>query len=372
MNFLLLGNGFDLHHGLPTRYIDMIHVFRHLTENSEVSYKNVGEILDSYNFPTSVDNDDVLFEYYQTYNTALHKIDWDPGFSWAELAQNRWYQYFCYTNDKDLTWIDFELEIKHALECIEQEYSCEKHKDNNDGGNAVVKFLIPSEKLSKEKLVSLLYEELCVFKQAMCEYLHYFVDEMLTNLSASPAVDFVRDSCMIITMNYTSTFEKIYFPIRRYDFQKIVHYHGRVADGEGIVVGINSDDSDEYSNGKKPDTTYSHFKKYHQRINHNFDNEYIKTLQFQAYIDEQYKNDLYYTQSYISNKLFIIGHSLNESDADAIKKLFSICSNRVVYYHNPQALGEYICNLTRIFGRCELEDMRQKGKLTFTLLETKL
>lgn len=372
MNFLLLGNGFDLHHGLPTSYIDMIRIFRHLTENSDVTYRNVGEILDSYKSSTSDDNNNRLLDYCQTYDEALKNINWTSDFSWAKLAQNRWYQYFCHTNDKDLTWIDFELEIKHALECIEQEYSCEKHKDNNDGGNAVVEFLIPSEKLSKEKLVSLLYEELCVFKQAMCEYLHYFVDEMLTNLSASPAVDFVRDSCMIITMNYTSTFEKIYFPIRRYDFQKIVHYHGRVADGEGIVVGINSDDSDEYSNGKKPDTTYSHFKKYHQRINHNFDNEYIKTLQFQAYTDEQYKNNPYYTQSYISNKLLIIGHSLNESDADAIKKLFSICSNRVVYYHNPQALGEYICNLTRIFGRCELEDMRQKGKLTFTLLETKL
>ena len=103
-----------------------------------------------------------------------------------------------------------------------------------------------------------------------------------------------------------------------------------------------------------------------------FDNEYIKTRQNQTYLDELYKNNPFYTQSNSSNKLFIIGHSLNESDADAIKELFSICSNRFVYYHNPQALGEYICNLTRIFGRCELEDMRQKGKLTFTLLETKL
>ena len=157
MNFLLLGNGFDLHHGLPTSYIDMMRIFRHLTENSDVTYKNVGEILDSYKSSTSDDNNNRLLDYCQTYDEALKNINWTSDFSWAKLAQNRWYQYFCHTNDKDLTWIDFELEIKHALECIEQEYSYEKHKDNNDGGNAVVEFLIPSEKLSKEKLVSLLY-----------------------------------------------------------------------------------------------------------------------------------------------------------------------------------------------------------------------
>ncbi|UKI12213.1 MAG: hypothetical protein L6V84_05555 [Oscillospiraceae bacterium] len=62
-------------------------------------------------------------------------------------------------------------------------------------------------------------------------------------------------------------------------------------------------------------------KKYHQRINHNFDNEYIKTLQFQAYIDEQYKKMISIIRSPISAiNFFIIGHSLNESDADAIKK----------------------------------------------------
>lgn len=371
MNFLLLGNGFDLHHGLPTGYIDIMCIFRHLTENSDVTYKNVGEILASYKFSTSANDNNRLLDYYQTYDEALKNINWTSDFSWAKLAQNRWYQYFCHAKNEELTWIDFELEIKNALEGIEQEYSCEKHKDNNDGNNAVVEFLIPSEKLSKEKLVSLLYEELCVFKQAMCEYLHYFVDEMLPNLNPSPAVDIVRDACMIITMNYTFTFEKIYFPIRRYDLQKIVHYHGRVADGDGIVVGINSDDADEYSNGKKPDTMYSCFKKYRQRIHHNFDNEYIKTRQIQTYLDELYKNNPFYTQSNSSNKLFIIGHSLNESDADVIKELFSICSNLVVYYHNSQTLGKYIDNLTEIFGRCEFENMRQKGKLIFTPLETK-
>lgn len=373
MNFLLLGNGFDLHHGLATSYIDMIRIFRHLTENSDVTYKNVGEILDSYKSSTSDDNNNRLLDYCQTYDEALKNINWTSDFSWAKLAQNRWYQYFCYTNDKDLTWIDFELEIKHALECIEQEYSCEKHKDNNDGGNAVVKFLIPSEKLSKENLVSLLYEELCVFKQAMCEYLHYFVDEMLPSLKESDVIDdvidFVKDAHYIITMNYTSTFEKLYFPNKRYDFQQLVHYHGQVADGKRIVVGVNSNDADEYHNGKKPDTTYICFKKYFQRILYNFDRNYLKLIQKQNYINEKYKNDPIYIPSNKTNVLSVIGHSLNESDADLIRDLFSSCCKYNVYYHDFQALGGYIRNLTKIFGKQEFENMRRNGILEFIPLE---
>lgn len=130
MNFLLLGNGFDLHHGLPTGYIDMMLIFRHLTENSDVTYKNVGEILGSYKSSTSDDNNNRLLDYYQTYDEALKNINWTSDFSWAKLAQNRWYQYFCHAKNEELTWIDFELEIKNALEGIEQKYSCKKPKDS--------------------------------------------------------------------------------------------------------------------------------------------------------------------------------------------------------------------------------------------------
>ena len=207
----------------------------------------------------------------------------------------------------------------------------------------------------------------------MCEYLHYFVDEMLPSLKESDVIDdvidFVKDAHYIITMNYTSTFEKLYFPNKRYDFQQLVHYHGQVADGKRIVVGVNSNDADEYHNGKKPDTTYICFKKYFQRILYNFDRNYLKLIQKQNYINEKYKNDPIYIPSNKTNVLSVIGHSLNESDADLIRDLFSSCCKYNVYYHDFQALGGYIRNLTKIFGKQEFENMRRNGILEFIPLE---
>lgn len=373
MKFLLLGNGFDLHHGLPTRYIDMIRIFRHLTENSDVHYKTVGDILDSYfKSPAAVDESNLLSKYYRTYDKGLHEVAWASEFSWAELAQNWWYQYFCSTDDRDLTWIDFELEIQKALEDVER--ACSGGRD--DSGVRVL--LFSGRWASKEEFISFLYEELCFFKKAMCEYLHYFVDDMLPQLKASATVDFVKKAELIVTLNYTSTFEKLYISKNQCNLHRAMlsHYHGKVADKEKIVVGINSNESDEYCNGNKPNTAYICFKKYYQRILYDLDRSYMAGP---AFIRTSKQNDMnkmkeknvggtckkWIKERIEKDELFVMGHSLNESDADLIKDLFSRCTKISVYYHDLKALGDYICNLTKIFGRREFENMRQSSKLIF-------
>lgn len=44
MNVYLLGNGFDLHHKFPTRYIDFLHTVQFLSENSEQEFSMVGDV----------------------------------------------------------------------------------------------------------------------------------------------------------------------------------------------------------------------------------------------------------------------------------------------------------------------------------------
>ena len=45
MKVLLLGNGFDLFHHFPTRYIDFLSVVNFLIENYNSNFKNVGQVL---------------------------------------------------------------------------------------------------------------------------------------------------------------------------------------------------------------------------------------------------------------------------------------------------------------------------------------
>ena len=44
MNVYLLGNGFDLHHKFPTRYIDFLHTVQFLSENCEQEFSMVGDV----------------------------------------------------------------------------------------------------------------------------------------------------------------------------------------------------------------------------------------------------------------------------------------------------------------------------------------
>ena len=44
MNIFLVGNGFDLHHKFPTRYIDFLHTMGFLIQNKDETYTTIGKI----------------------------------------------------------------------------------------------------------------------------------------------------------------------------------------------------------------------------------------------------------------------------------------------------------------------------------------
>ena len=47
MNIFLVGNGFDLHHKFPTRYIDFLHTVGFLIQKQEEKYNTIGKIFSS-------------------------------------------------------------------------------------------------------------------------------------------------------------------------------------------------------------------------------------------------------------------------------------------------------------------------------------
>ena len=44
MNILLLGNGFDLYHQLPTKYVNFLNTVSYMTNMSNVEVKTAGDI----------------------------------------------------------------------------------------------------------------------------------------------------------------------------------------------------------------------------------------------------------------------------------------------------------------------------------------
>ena len=48
MNYVLLGNGFDIHHQLPTRYIDVLNFLGFWMGNENREYSSVKYLVESY------------------------------------------------------------------------------------------------------------------------------------------------------------------------------------------------------------------------------------------------------------------------------------------------------------------------------------
>ena len=116
MNILIVGNGFDLSHYLPTKY-DHFMVAMQAIENWDDSKGEMG--FDDL-FGSLYEKEDYFFGY----TKAMYKID-EIKISTEQieelknqLAENVWYQYFSDHVKEVKTWIDFELKIEQALEVV--------------------------------------------------------------------------------------------------------------------------------------------------------------------------------------------------------------------------------------------------------------
>ena len=96
-------------------------------------------------------------------------------------------------------------------------------------------------------------------------------------------------------------------------------------------------------------------KKYYQIVFYGTDLTYLRKMQ-----------DLKASKKYDSgHTLYVIGHSLDETDKDMIVELFDVASKIIVLYHDKKAVARYIRNLVRIYGKDRFDKVRVEKKLTF-------
>lgn len=113
---LILGNGFDLAHFLPTKYEHFIIAMRAVEDaplSESLSFDNIfHEIL--------IDEDLFLSKTKKIYKTEEAKISLERlNILKEKLSNNGWFQYFKDYLDSGIdTWIDFENEIKVVLDIV--------------------------------------------------------------------------------------------------------------------------------------------------------------------------------------------------------------------------------------------------------------
>ena len=113
---LILGNGFDLAHFLPTKYDHFMHAMRNVEEYSQDTPMTFQEL-----YTDLMNNEKHFFEN----TTKLYKTE-DVTLSLDKvkklqdkLRKNGWFQYFKHYIDSGIdTWIDFENEMEVVLSAI--------------------------------------------------------------------------------------------------------------------------------------------------------------------------------------------------------------------------------------------------------------
>ena len=101
MNVLFLGNGFDLFHKLPTKYINFLNTVEHLSSQDFSQISTIGDIFDNAELKN---RDKEIKESYSNYKEIYDNITIDVSVlqQLKSLTSNLWYKYFSKTLKEDI------------------------------------------------------------------------------------------------------------------------------------------------------------------------------------------------------------------------------------------------------------------------------
>lgn len=352
MNILVIGNGFDLAHGLKTKYEDFLKFTQTYLEYDE-AYRKKPEIKEELG---------------------------------SLIKHNVWLKYFysIYESRKQEGkdgWIDFESEISRVIQALDA-YNIEIESEMRNGEyivplnkgalNIIRPFISDSEigigldmfyfgkdfiNRKKRKLLADLKSLIRCLEIYLCEFVTTDGVKKLYDITDLPIID------KVISFNYTDTYEKIYKTDSRKEFDYI---HGKAdvnktVETNNMVLGV-----DEYLQGddRNQDIEFIEFKKYFQRIHKETGCEYRKWLK------EMEKGTIYQWEitdkrgdEVIScalretdfHKIFFYGHSLDITDKDIIRALIlAKRTHTTIYYLDKEDYARKITNLVKIIGQDEL------------------
>ena len=385
---LLIGNGFDLYHKLPTRYKDFLFFCDNWnTFVSEYRKKEFISLDKSSNDKTYIDirlaNNGELFS--ESLLDFAHYDIYDMkhiGYLYNHITNNGWIEYFRKITITGEGWIDFESEIQKALEIVEDYYysflpasigktpiismtDSMKYVINTFSSYTEKNYIDLSKNLfnsrdndpikikqNKKMLINAMYTELVIFSTCLNYYMSDFVTAIKCKYFSRQIKD-LGNNLFLVSFNYTYTFANVYGKGEEF-FHHPVHGESKE---NNIVLGI-SDDCFNNTN------EYLYFQKFFQRIQKktgNFYKELVKPL----------------THKSLNNSpldLFIMGHSLDKVDKGILQDFF-YNTERIgtikIFYYNQKAYESIVINLIDMFGKDFVIDQTGKDRIVFEELKEK-
>ncbi len=349
MNILVIGNGFDIAHGLNTSYSDFLEFVR--------TYKATGGI-----------------------NEELKLC----------IDKNHWLEYFDSIFEERKAegkdgWIDFESEMSNVVEALDRALLLYYNHINNpesrgkrkiDVDDSVFRVLNRVLKISTGESISI---EKNVYVKEITEWKHTLLEDLRKTIRGLEIylLDFLNEckperlpiienlkADYVISFNYTKTYEKLYSKPSEIDYIHGVINKGSDLESNNMVLGIG-----EFLKGerKDKDNEFVEFKKFYQRIYKNTGSTYRKWLK-EFEVNQGLKAFDGPLQPYHELNIYFYGHSFDPTDGDILRDLInSEKANIIIYYHNKSALAKQISNLVRVIGEdrtIELTD-KSEGRIEF-------
>lgn len=348
MKTLVLGNGFDIDHELPTKYKDFLCFVEVIKEI---------QILEEKGDSSSYILDTELKKY--VYNLLYLDDKKKTKFEVLSLLEsNVWIDYFLNVKGEfGENWIDFEAEISHVVQELEnvKDYVIDEMR------KGVKVTDVPD--FMKKRLDKLSPNAVGIYKDGnereMYDFISKWVNDLkrmihLLEIYLDDYVQKIKIACFspdiyelnpdrVISFNYTNTYEKIYSYKR--NGIKYNYIHGKSSSDSSVdtcnmVLGI-----DEYldNDRRNQKTEFIQFKKYFQRIHKKTDCEYVYWFDKELRTEKSEKN---------REEVFIFGHSLDITDGDVLSTIIN-CPNTYVtiFYHDDVDYGKQITNLVSLLGQ---------------------
>ena len=381
---MIVGNGFDLYHGLPTRYTDFLFFAKNwkVFKDEYDKHDKNGEASEGETIKVRLSEWNALSED-SLLDFASHVELYSEGhieYLNEHLQDNAWLTYFDKISMPGRNWIDFEDEIERALNQVESFYCdtlrfCDNEipmlkmqdfmkkviftfsdkavKRGMGYQNLANTMFRPnnwdSDSLNNNK--ALLLESMKTELDALNKCLDYYMLDFVSVIDCGVFSEQIKDlgDINLLNFNYTYTYAAVYGKRALIEHHPI---HGEAKE-ENLVLGI---PDDAFSNT----LDYVYFQKYFQRIQKKTGNFYKKWL---VRPDHPTLSDL-------SVKVYIMGHSLNSVDEGVLEDFFEEPNVKQIkiFYHSQEDYENKVINLVDMFGKDFVIDQTSQERIVFEKL----
>ena len=336
---LIIGNGFDLAHGLKTRYSDfLVWYLDSVLERFKREYKYEDELIVIHEvlikLPSiKIENLEQFQKHLQEFPEIRLKHNSD---FFKDLIQR--------ANDKN--WVDIESEYYRKL------VKMFKDAEKNDFNYWETEFKAISNFNNKFAFIKTLFfrylESLPVNDGIINSSIETNLEQIIYDPDCELSEKNKDDSVRILNFNYTSTLD-LYVNSLKIDLPyEVISIHGNIKQGLDSIIFGYGDEMDPY----------------YQKLENLNSNELLKNIKSFGYL----KNGNYQKFRLFTDKgkfkVYILGHSCGLSDRILLNSIFEHknCESIEIFYHKRSAVDndytEKTMEISRHFGPQNKDKMR--------------